>query len=89
MGPNLQSIKNILRASNLSDEDRVELELLFSRAQDADLEPVAKLFVEDAGWIEKINANYKAKQKAMNDKSLDSWQKIVEEELTQLEGLEN
>lgn len=88
MESNFQKIKTLLQNSTLSQNDQDDLITLFSLSEDSKLEPVVKLFLEDQNWIKKISDNYKAKQIAALEKNSDLWQKIIEDEEKQLDGLE-
>lgn len=85
---NLQKIKELLLNSDLTLQERDNLLTLFSETKDANLEPVVKLFSKDPNWIKKINENYKKKQAAITIQSLELWQKVVQEEESQLKELD-
>jgi hypothetical protein len=88
MDTNFQKIKELIQKSSVPLAEQEDLLLLFTKANDQDLEPTLKLFTEDSSWINKINENYKAKQAALATGNQDLWQKIVQEEETQLKELE-
>ncbi|PIR06022.1 hypothetical protein COZ81_01400 [Candidatus Jorgensenbacteria bacterium CG_4_8_14_3_um_filter_38_10] len=88
MDTNFQKIKELIQKSALPLAEQENLLLLFTKANDQDLEPTLKLFAEDSSWIHKINENYKAKQAALATGNQALWQKIVQEEEVQLKELE-
>ncbi|MFH1838089.1 MAG: hypothetical protein ABH808_01160 [Candidatus Kuenenbacteria bacterium] len=88
MNTNLQKIKELIQKSDLSLFEQEELILLFTKASDQDLEPTLELFAENPSWIRKISDNYKAKQSALATKNSALWQKIIQEEESQLKELE-
>lgn len=88
MDTNFQKIKELIQKSTLLPAERGELLLLFTKANDQDLEPILKLFIEDSSWIRKINENYKIKRAALTTGNQALWQKIVQEEEAQLKELE-
>lgn len=88
MDTNFQKIKELIQKSFVPLAEQEDLLLLFTKANDQDLEPTLKLFSEDSSWIHKINENYKAKQAALATGNQALWQKIVQEEETQLKELE-
>lgn len=88
MGTNLQKITDLILKSDISPTEQDNLINLFIESNDQDLEPILKLFSEDPSWINKINENYKSKQAAMTTGDATLWQKIVEEEESQLKELE-
>ena len=88
MNNNFQKIKELIQRSDMSFSEQEGLILLFAKANDQDLEPTLKLFTEDSSWIHKINENYKAKQATLATGNTALWQKIVQEEETQLKELE-
>ena len=88
MNTNFQKIKELIQKSPVPLAEQEDLLLLFAKANDQDLEPTLKLFTEDSSWIHKINENYKAKQAALATGNQALWQKIVQEEESQLKELE-
>lgn len=88
MDTNFQKIKELIQKSSVPLAEQESLLLLFTKANDQDLEPTLKLFNEDSSWIHKINENYKAKQAALATGNQALWQKILQEEETQLKELE-
>lgn len=88
MDTNFQKIKELIQKSSVPLAEQESLLLLFTKANDQDLEPTLKLFTEDSSWIHKINENYKAKQAALATGNQALWQKIVQEEEAQLKELE-
>ena len=88
MDTNFQKIKELIQKSAIPLAEQENLLLLFTKANDQDLEPTLKLFTEDSSWIHKINENYKAKQAALTTGNQALWQKIVQEEEVQLKELE-
>jgi|TARA_Y100000031_G_scaffold98799_1_gene108237 hypothetical protein len=84
----LEKLKQILEGSKLSSRDQKALVDLFSSAKDEELEPVIKLFSENPEWIEKISHNHKIKQEALKKSDANLWQKIIQEEESQLRELE-
>ena len=89
MDTNFQKIKELIQESTLLPTEREDLLLLFTKANDQDLEPTLKLFIEDSSWIRKINENYKAKRVALATGNQALWQKIIQEEEAQLKELEH
>ncbi len=89
MDTNFQKIKELIRKSDISLSEQEGLLLLFIKANDQDLKPTLKLFTEDPSWIHKINENYKAKQAALATGNSALWQKIIQEEESQLKELES
>ncbi len=88
METNFQKLKLILAESNLSEEEQNNLLVFFSLVADEELETTIKLFVEDPTLIEKINRNYKEKQKTIKANDSEKWQKIIEEEEKDLKEFE-
>lgn len=88
MDTNFQKIKELIQKSSLPLAEQESLLLLFTKANDQDLEPTLNLFNEDSSWIHKINENYKAKQAALATGNQALWQNIVQEEEAQLKELE-
>ena len=88
MNTNFQKIKELIQKSPVRLAEQEDLLLLFVKANDQDLAPTLKLFTEDSSWIHKINENYKAKQAALATGNQALWQKIVQEEESQLKELE-
>lgn len=88
METNFQKIKELIQKSDLPLSEQEELILLFAKANDQDLEQTLNSFREDASWIHKINDNYKAKRTAMVMGDPAFWQKIIQEEESQLKELE-
>jgi len=88
MDTNFQKIKELIQKSAIPLAEQENLLLLFTKANDQDLELTLKLFTEDSSWIHKINENYKAKQAALVTGNQALWQKIIQEEETQLKELE-
>ncbi len=88
MGANFQKIKELIQKSDTPLAEQEELIMLFAKANDEDLESTLKLFAEDSSWIHKISENYKAKQVALATGNQALWQKIIQEEESQLKGLE-
>jgi lipid A disaccharide synthetase len=86
---NLQKIKELLLNSNLSQQEQDDFFVFLSGTRDTELEPMVKLFTENPIWIEKVNKNFKAKQKAVLERLAEDWQKIINEEVLELEKLEN
>lgn len=89
MNTNFQKIKELIEKSSVPLSEQESLLLLFTKVRDQDLEPMLSLFVEDSLWIEKINDNFKAKQAALATGNQVLWQKIVQEEESQLKELES
>lgn len=85
---NRQKISALVHQSHLSLADQTKLIEAFSRANDADLEGVLKLFSEDSSWIERMSENYKAKHAAFVAGNSAAWQDILREEEAQLKELE-
>ncbi len=88
METNFQKLKLILTESNLSEEEQNNLLVFLSLATDEELETTVKLFMEDPTLIEKINRNYKEKQKIIKANDSEKWQKIIEEEEKNLKEIE-
>lgn len=88
MTTNFQKIEKLILQSNLSLADQTELIEAFSRADDAELEAVLKLFTEDSSWIGRISENYNAKRSAFAAGDSAIWQCILQEEENQLKELE-
>ncbi len=88
METNFQKLKLILTESNLSEEEQNNLLVFLSLATDEELETTVKLFMEDPTLIEKINRNYKEKQKIIKANDSEKWQKIIEEEEKDLKEIE-
>ncbi|MCD6270600.1 hypothetical protein J7J23_02345 [bacterium] len=89
METNFQKIKELVLSSDISPEDQEELLLAFFKTDDAELEPVLKLFLEDKSWIQKISDNLKAKNTAAITGDRNLWKRILQDEETQLRKLEN
>ena len=89
METNFQKIKELVLSSDISPEDQEELLLAFFKTDDAKLEPVLKLFLEDKSWIQKISDNLKAKNTAIMIGDHNLWKRILQDEETQLRKLEN
>lgn len=85
---NLEKLKQIFADSKLSDQEQEELINLFSSAKDGELESVIDLFSENPEWIEKISHNYKTKQQALKKGDTNLWQKIIQQEESQLKKIE-
>jgi hypothetical protein len=89
MRKNFDKIMELIKRSDLSPEDKIDLTSIFSLSKnDVDLEPIANLFSEDPTWIEKINDNYKGKSAAIAAHSSVAWDKIIEDEERQLKQFE-
>ncbi len=88
METNFQKLKLILTESNLLQEEQNNLLVFLSLATDEELETTVKLFMEDPTLIEKINRNYKEKQKIIKANDSEKWQKIIEEEEKDLKEIE-
>jgi|YelNatPaOPRAMG01_1025707.scaffolds.fasta_scaffold350945_2 hypothetical protein len=88
MGTNFQKIKELIQKSDIPLSEQEDLILLFAKANDQDLAQTVNLFTENPSWIRKINDNYKAKQAALATGNSALWQKIIQEEESQLKELE-
>ncbi|MEI6281094.1 MAG: hypothetical protein WCP17_03825 [bacterium] len=84
----LQKLIDILNECSLSDKEKENLILLFSKVSNEDLAPIVKLFSEDKAWIYKINQNYKNKNTALNNKDSELWKKILEDEEFELKKIQ-
>lgn len=84
MDASLEKIKELILKSDLSLPEQDDLINLFADSENQDLGPILKLFAEDPLWINKINENYKTKRAAMVAGNAVLWQKIIEEEKSQL-----
>ena len=87
METNFEKIKNIVNRSLLSTTDKNELLSIFTKAQDGDLAELAGVLSEDSTWISRLSDNLKAKHIVLSSKDATLWQKILKEEVAQLEGL--
>jgi len=88
METNFQKIKELVLTSDIPPADQEELLLTFSKAKDAELESVLKLFSKDISWIRKISDNLKAKNTAAVTGDSDLWKRILQDEEAQLKALE-
>ena len=85
METNFKKISELLLKSELSFEDQNNLLTAIFKVSDAELEPMLKLFSEKQAWIKTISENYKAKKLALANKNPEGWQKIIENEIRQIE----
>ena len=60
---------------------------MFSAKDDAELEPVVELFVEQPESVMLINDNFKAKKAAVLAKDKSLWDKAINDEVATLEQL--
>ena len=88
METNFEKIKKIILDSNIPLNEQEYLITLFVKAEDALLQPLVDLLSVNPSWIEKINDNFKAKQAALITGDSELWQKIIQEEESQLKELE-
>ncbi len=88
MQTNIEKLKVLIDNSTLDSSDQEDLIELFTKANDSELDSVVDLFSSDSAWIEKVNANYKAKKAIMKVGDFEIWKKIIEEEEKQLEDVE-
>ena len=87
MDNNLYKIKQLLANTDLSQEDQKALYVMFSAKDDAELEPVVELFVEQPESVMLINDNFKAKKAAVLAKDKSLWDKAINDEVATLEQL--
>lgn len=64
METNLEKITAVLQQSELTQEDKQILLEVCTQVDDAELEGLLELFLEDNSWISIINDNFKAKRAA-------------------------
>lgn len=84
MGENFQKVKNLILKSNLPPLDQEDLITMFSLTTNEELGAVVELFSSDPAWIKKISENAKAKQAVAATGNQEHWQKIVDEEESEL-----
>ena len=89
MTMNFHKIKELICKSTLSQQDQDNLVVALSLANDAELEPVAKLFFESHEWIEKMSMNLKAKQAVAVSQNPDEWRNLLAQEESELKKLES
>lgn len=77
---NIDKIKEQLVDSDLPKNEREELIEMFALGNDADLEPLTKLFEEDQKWIRIIADNYKEKKAAFKNKDPLRLEDIIKSE---------
>ena len=88
METNLQKIRKLLAESELSKDEQDEFVILLALVQDEDLNSITQLFSQDRSWIRKIYQNVKEKRTALSSKDVRLWEKILQEEESQLKELE-
>jgi len=59
MENNLEKIKEIISASDLSEEEKNEFIAVLSGAKEEELASLAGIFAEDSSWVRKMYENYK------------------------------
>lgn len=87
MDTNLYKIKQLLANTNLSQEDQRAVYVMFSAKDDAELEPIVELFVEQPESVMFINDNFKAKKTAVSAKDKGLWNKAIDDEVAILKQL--
>jgi len=89
MKTNFEKIKSFIDSSHLSENDKKDLLDIFGKADETDLVEIADLIENDPSLVSSLSDNLKAKRIALGAKNGDLWSKILAEEKSQLEGLEN
>lgn len=85
---NFEIIKDCISKSSVPFGDQIDLLDLFSKAEDAELSPVAELFTQDGMWVARIHKNYKDKKVAIETKDMELWRRIIEDEKKELAEIE-
>lgn len=80
MALNIEKFKTLLADSDLPEEEQQELVDVFSRASDADLEPIVQLLSEDPKWIQIVADNYRDKKNAIRANDPAAWEQIIKNE---------
>lgn len=87
MNESLARIKELLSASSLGQNEQDELFVVFSMFGKARIGSIEQIFSQDPSLILKISENYKAKQEAIKSNNVDLFKKIVQDEQSILEGI--
>jgi len=88
MPDKLKKLTDLINSSDLSVDEKNALCLLFKGLDDEQsLEHLIKIFTENSSWIRKFHDNFKRKQQAQINGDDKLWQKIVDEEESELKNL--
>jgi len=85
---NIEKIKEFLKSSSLTENEREEFAALLSHENDSELEPIVELFGEDPLWIKKLYDNLVRKQQAFAGRDKDAWEAIMKDEEGALSTME-
>lgn len=80
MNRHLDKLEPIIARSSLSLDERQDLTSILLRADDAILQLIVDLCLEDTGLVEKLQQNYKSKRAAIAADDPDAWERIIREE---------
>lgn len=83
---NLVEINKLIDSSQLSENEKNDLILLFSRVGDASLEAILRLCQSDPAWLTSFNWNFQAKKAAVNGAGSSTWEEIIEQEKKLIES---
>lgn len=87
MSKALETLKDLISNSKLSPDDQQDLINLFSKISEKPLSYFLEILEEEPDWLVKLNANYKAKKAAIENRDREAWMNIVEEELASMEAV--
>jgi len=89
MQNNFGKIKDSIDNSLLSTQDKNELLQVFAKANEGDWAELVVVLSEDPSWVSRLSDNLKAKRIVLGLKDGALWQKILQEEVLQSEGLKD
>lgn len=87
MDKRFEKFKKIVLGSDLTDEGKLDMVTLFSRATDEEMDDILKVLSDRPGLLSQLYGNFTAKKKAMIDGDEKVWEEVLHEEEKLLNGM--